>query len=143
VRDLSKPLPFREGAFDLVLSSLVMHYIADWGPTLREFQRVLAPGGRLVFSTHHPLLDLRVSGSDDYLGTYQYTDEWAREGRTMTMRFWHRPLRAMLAAVRQAGFRVDDIAEPDPAPEMAAADPRAYAHLSRSAQFLFFSLARA
>lgn len=142
VGDLSKPLPFGEGAFDLVLSSLVMHYIADWQPTLREFQRVLTPGGRLVFSTHHPFMDSRVSGSDDYLGTYQYTDEWQRGGRTMTMRFWHRPLRAMLAAIREAGFRVEEIAEPDPAPELATADPRAYTHLSRSAQFLFFSLAR-
>jgi len=142
VGDLSNPLPFGNGAFDLVLSSLVMHYIADWGPTLREFHRVLGPGGRLVFSTHHPFMDLRVSGSDDYLGTYQYTDAWERAGRTMTMRFWHRPLRAMLAAVRGAGFRVDEITEPDPAPELAAADPVTFAHLSRRAQFLFFSLTR-
>jgi hypothetical protein len=55
----------------------------------------------------------------------------------MRMRFWRRPLRAMLAAVREAGFRVEEIAGPDPAPEMAATDATAYAHLSRIAQFLF------
>jgi SAM-dependent methyltransferase len=141
--DLSQPLPFGESAFDLVLSSLVMHYIADWAPTLREFRRVLAPGGRLVFSTHHPFMDMWISGSDDYLGTYQFTEEWEQDGQPMTMRFWHRPLRAMLAELRGCGFSVEEVAEPGPAPEMAATHPDAYRHLSRNAQFLFFSLTRA
>jgi SAM-dependent methyltransferase len=140
--DLGQPLPFGAGSFDLVVSSLVMHYIADWAPPLREFRRVLSPGGRLVFSTHHPFTDLRVSGSDDYLGTFQFTEVWERDGRAMPMRFWHRPLRAMMAALRDAGFRVDEIAEPDPAPELAAADPKTYQYLSRGAQFLFFSAVR-
>jgi SAM-dependent methyltransferase len=143
VGDLSQPLPFGESAFDLVLSSLVMHYIGDWEPTLREFHRVLAPGGRLVFSTHHPFMDMRISGSDDYFGRYQFTEEWERDGRVMTMRFWHRPLRAMLAALRGSGFSVEEIAEPDPATKLATTYPDAYRHLSREAQFLFFSLARA
>lgn len=51
--------------------------------------------------------------------------------------------RAMRAAVREAGFRAEEIAGPDPAPGLAATDPRAHAHVSRSAQFPFFSLARA
>jgi hypothetical protein len=58
----------------------------------------------------------------------------------MTMRFWHRPLRAMLTAFTAAGFTVDDIVEPDPRPELADADPGVYRHLTRNAQFLFFSL---
>jgi hypothetical protein len=56
---------------------------------------VLVPGGRLVFSTHHPFMDMRINGSDDYFGTYTYTEDWVRDGRTMRMRFWHRPLRAV------------------------------------------------
>jgi SAM-dependent methyltransferase len=143
VGDLTQPLPFGNGAFDLVVSSLVMHYIAEWEPTLREFHRVLAPGGRLVISTHHPFMDMRISGCEDYLGRYQFTEEWERDGRVMSMRFWHRPLRAMLAAVRGSGFSVEEIAEPDPAPELATTDPDAYRRLSRYAQFLFFALARA
>ena len=140
--DLGQPLPFGAGSFDLVVSSLVMHYIADWAPTLREFRRVLSPGGRLVFSTHHPFTDLRASGSDDYLGTFQFTEVWERDGQAMPMRFWHRPLRAMTAALRDAGFRVEEIAEPDPVPELAATDPQTYQWLSRGAQFLFFSAVR-
>lgn len=138
--DLSRPLPFSDNAFDLVLSALVLHYLADWEPTLREFRRVLVPGGRVVLSTHHPLLDLRVSGSDNYLATFRFTEDWVQDGRTISMRFWHRPLRAMLAAFANSGFGVDDIVEPDPRPEMADAAPDAYRHLTRNAQFLLFSL---
>jgi SAM-dependent methyltransferase len=138
--DLSQPLPFPDGAFDLVTCSLVMHYLAEWEPTLREFHRVLAPGGRLVLSTHHPFMDLRSAGRDDYLGTWTYAEDWAREGRMMRMRFWHRPLRAMMAAFKAAGFAVDEIDEPDPLPELADQDPDDYRKLTRQAQFLFFAL---
>ncbi len=138
--DLSQPLPFSDDTFDLVLSSLVMHYLADWEPTLREFHRVLVPRGRVVLSTHHPFMDVRVIGSDDYLGTFSFTEDWTQDGRTMRMRFWHRPLRAMLAAFTASGFAVDDIVEPEPRPEMAEDAPDAYRHLTRNAQFLFFSL---
>jgi len=141
--DLGRPLAFPDDAFDLVLSSLVMHYLAEWEPTLREFHRVLVRGGRVVMSTHHPLMAARVTGSDDYLGTYTFTEDWEQDGRTMSMRFWHRPLRAMLTAFTAAGFTVEDIVEPDPLPEMADTAPDAYRHLSRKAQFLFFSLTTA
>jgi SAM-dependent methyltransferase len=138
--DLARPLPMPDNAIDLVLSSLVLHYLAEWEPTLREFRRVLVPGGRVVLSTHHPFLDLRVNGSDDYLGTYSFTEDWVQDGRTMSMRFWHRPLRAMLAAFTTAGFGVDEIVEPDPQPELADVAPDTYRHLTRNAQFLFFAL---
>lgn len=61
----------------------------------------------------------------------------------MTMRFWHRPLRAMLATIRASGLAIADIIEPAPAPELAEANPDAYRHLTRHAQFLLFSLTTA
>lgn len=57
----------------------------------------------------------------------------------MHMRFWHRPLRAMLSAFTASGFAVGHIAEPDPLPEMAGLYPDSYRHLSRNAQFVFSS----
>ncbi|WP_238845163.1 class I SAM-dependent methyltransferase [Nocardia terpenica] len=138
--DLTDPLPFGDNTFDLVMAPLVLHYLEHWEPVLREFRRVLVPGGRVVLSTHHPTMDIRVNGTDDYLGTYSFTEDWTRGGRTVTMRFWHRPLRAMLAAFRAAGFTVDEIAEPDPQPELADIAPEDYRNLTRRAQFLFFTL---
>lgn len=44
-------LPFREAAFDLVLSHAVIEHVADAARYLRECRRVLAPGGRMYLST--------------------------------------------------------------------------------------------
>jgi SAM-dependent methyltransferase len=44
-------LPFRDGAFDLVLSHAVIEHVADAPLYLRECARVLAPGGHVYLST--------------------------------------------------------------------------------------------
>jgi SAM-dependent methyltransferase len=44
-------LPFRDGAFDLVMSHAVIEHVADAGRYLRECRRVLKPGGRMYLST--------------------------------------------------------------------------------------------
>ena len=62
-------LPFRTGAFDLVLSHAVIEHVADAPLYLRECARVLAPGGHVYLSTapylsfagaHLPRLKLQV-----------------------------------------------------------------------------------
>ncbi len=52
--DLEK-LTLAEGAFDLVYSSLTLHYIEDLRGLLEQVHRGLAPGGRFVFSVEHPM----------------------------------------------------------------------------------------
>jgi malonyl-CoA O-methyltransferase len=47
-------LPFRDGSFDLVCSSLMAGDLLDLGGWIREAARVLAPGGYLVYSDFHP-----------------------------------------------------------------------------------------
>ncbi|MDQ3588076.1 MAG: class I SAM-dependent methyltransferase [Actinomycetota bacterium] len=42
-------LPFPEGSFDLVFGHAVLHHLPDLEGCLREFRRVLAPGGALAF----------------------------------------------------------------------------------------------
>jgi len=43
------------GSIDVVVASLVLHYVADWQPLLQELHRLLKRGGALVFSLHHPI----------------------------------------------------------------------------------------
>lgn len=49
---LSLPLE----SFDLVYSSLVLHYVVNLDALLKTVRRTLSPGGSLVFSVEHPIV---------------------------------------------------------------------------------------
>jgi malonyl-CoA O-methyltransferase len=63
VRADAYALPFRDGSFDLVFSSLMLQWCDDLDAVFAEIARVLKPGGALVFSTFGPdtLHELRES----------------------------------------------------------------------------------
>lgn len=46
-----RPLPYPDGAFDLVVSMDVVEHVVDPSPWLREALRVLRPGGTLFLTT--------------------------------------------------------------------------------------------
>src|SRR5215475_12520334 len=54
---LGEPLPYPDGAFDLVVCALAIHYARDRAAAFAEFCRVLRPGGAAVVSTQHPVMD--------------------------------------------------------------------------------------
>jgi malonyl-CoA O-methyltransferase len=56
-------LPLQSGSIDLVWSNMALHWSADPAAALREFGRVLAPGGLAMFSTLGPdtLKELRAA----------------------------------------------------------------------------------
>ncbi|GHA25904.1 methyltransferase [Devosia pacifica] len=137
--DLASDLPFASEAFDSVVSALALHYVEDWSQPLGEFFRVLRPGGRLVFSTHHPFMDHPASGHPNYFETYSFSEVWEKGGHSAQMQFWHRPLGAMVAAITEAGFAIERIEEPQPLPEAERLFPAAFRTLSTAPRFLFFA----
>lgn len=46
----AEQLPFDDDSFDLVLGHAVLHHIPDLQRAFREFERVLAPGGTVLFA---------------------------------------------------------------------------------------------
>jgi len=48
-------LTFADNSFDFVYSSLAIHYLEYWTPTLKEAYRVLKPDAYFLFSCHHPV----------------------------------------------------------------------------------------
>jgi ubiquinone/menaquinone biosynthesis C-methylase UbiE len=54
VMDMEK-LKFENSSFDLVYSSLVLHYVKDWTKVLKEIRRILKNSGECLFSTHNPV----------------------------------------------------------------------------------------
>ncbi len=137
--DLAEPLEFLpDASFDLVTASLVLHYLRDWGPPLRELRRVLRPGGALLISTHHPVQDVEIADPPaPYFETTLLTDTWRKAGRDFQVRFYHRPLSAIGDALADAGFLIERIAEPIPDREAFADDPALYQRMMRCPLFLF------
>jgi len=135
--DLSEPLDFiADDTFDGIVSSLVLHYIRDWGPTLREFRRILKPGGWLLFSTHHPAADARRFEPKRYLDTELIEDYWDWVG---TVRFFRRPLSGVIQPVADAGFVIEKLFEPLPIDEFRRLKPEAYESSLRWPDFLILS----
>jgi len=137
VQDLAAPLPFADAAFDLVLSALVLHYLPDLVPTLREFRRVLGPAGTLVFSTHHPCNEADRLEADgravEYFATEPVEEEWNDIG---LVRFFRRPLTAVFEALADAGFLVAQVVEPRPSEALHDRRPELHARLMRRPEFL-------
>ncbi len=96
VRGSAEALPFRDGAFDTVVSGLVFCSVPDPLRGLAEVKRVLAPGGRLRMMEH-----VR-SGSRPFARVQDLIQPlwtWAMGGC--------HPNRDTEAAVRSAGFEID------------------------------------
>lgn len=141
VHDLADPLPYVDAAFDDVVASLVLHYLADWTGPLAELRRVLKPGGRLILSVNHPLLYKAMHPEADYFATVDFSYDAEHAGRTVVYTNWHRPLQAMSDAFTSAGFRISVVNEPpvDPATPVELL-PAGLTHPVRFISFIFFVL---
>jgi len=138
---LGEPLPYPGGAFDLIVCALAIHYADDRGAAFAEFFRVLRPGGALVVSTQHPVMDwLRKGGS--YFDVTLETDVWHTSGGDQAVRFWREPLSALCSAATQAGFLIAMLAEPRPADTMRERYPDDYAKLTTEPGFLVLRLVK-
>jgi SAM-dependent methyltransferase len=131
--DLMEPLPFGDARFDGIVSPLVMHYIADWRPTLREFRRVLKNDGWLLFSTHHPATEMARYAPDDYFKVEHIVDTWKWLGK---VEFYRRPLMEISSSLADAGFVIERLVEPVPTEEFRAVKPDSWADLMRQPEFL-------
>lgn len=128
VHELAEPLHWlSDASVDLILFALAMEYVDDRPAMLREFRRVLRPGGALVLSRLHPTGDwLRHGGS--YFDVRVVEEVWSQGWR---VRYWLAPLERTCDELADAGFLIERLREPRPRPDAAAVDPRRYERLSR------------
>lgn len=120
--------------FDIILSSLVLHYVADVTATFQEWARLLKPNGKLVFSTHHPIHQASLL-DPGYLCAELIEEEWGWLGEKM--RYYRRPLRDLTEPLTAAGFVIERISEPTPSEALKIKDPEGYARLCRLPAFIF------
>ncbi|MBN1330241.1 MAG: class I SAM-dependent methyltransferase [Candidatus Heimdallarchaeota archaeon] len=139
--DISKPLTFAEDKFfDVIVASLVLHYIDNWLPVFKEFQRILKDDGSIVISIHHPHADWLWHKRTNYFIKELYEDTWQIEGEPYKVTYYHRTLANIFAIFKKNGFYVDVLLEPFPVPEAKELDPVLYENLITKPRFLFFRL---
>ncbi|WP_347552778.1 class I SAM-dependent methyltransferase [Pseudalkalibacillus hwajinpoensis] len=133
--DLTQSLPFDENSFDLIISSLTLHYLEDWNPVLEEFDRVLKSGGKLLFSVHHPFMDFTRFETKDYFKTTLLTETWHKQEITIDVCFYRRALQDVINSVTNH-FCMEELIEPQPVKEMKVNNQFAYNYLMTNPHFL-------
>jgi ubiquinone/menaquinone biosynthesis C-methylase UbiE len=125
-------LGLAEAAFDLIYSSLVLHYIADFEAASGSLRRLLAPGGRLVFSVEHPLYTAprhpgwqhhpegsKVWPVDAYLLEGRRETHWITPGVVK----YHRSVASYVNSLLRQGFQLTRFEEWGPNSEQIAEHP--------------------
>ncbi len=61
---------FPEESFDVILSSLAIHYVADYEILVKKIYRILKSGGKLVFTVEHPVFTAYGTQDWHYICTF-------------------------------------------------------------------------
>ncbi len=132
--------------FDLVLSSLALHYVRPLEEVCRRVCRTLRPGGRFVFSVEHPVFTAQgpqdwvydAQGRRLYWPVDRYFEEGARRavflGETMTK--YHRTLTTYVRSLQTAGLTLTALVEPEPDPALLDRVPELHDELRRPMMLL-------
>lgn len=124
IEDLALPA----AAYDLVVSSLAFHYVEDYAGLLERIRGWLAHGGRLVFSTEHPVLTcadpawcLDAQGEPRHWPVDRYAEEGPRRVAWIVPEVlkYHRRLETLVGGLLVAGFGLEALQEPLPVTALA------------------------
>jgi 2-polyprenyl-3-methyl-5-hydroxy-6-metoxy-1,4-benzoquinol methylase len=143
-------LAFSRARFDLVVSSLVVHYVDDYRGLVSRIAGWLTPGGVLVYSTEHPIYTARLPGAgwvrdaadrQPRWALDRYADEGAREETWFVagVRKVHRTMATLINGLVDAGLVVERVVEPIPSEQWLRDHPQAVDERRRP----MFLLARA
>lgn len=137
--NLNEPLDnFEDEQFDIVLSSLTIHYLKDLRQFFSDCNRILKDDGFMVFSTHHPFMDFSFHSDGNYFETELLSEEWP--SYNIKMNFYRRSLSELFNLINESEFTIDELVEPLPVKECKDKFPDAYETLSHKPWFIIFKL---
>jgi SAM-dependent methyltransferase len=121
-------IDFSAGAFDVVLSSLALHYVERFDIVCRKVHHCLEPGGTFVLSVEHPIFTA-LAAQDWYYGQYgermhwpvdHYQDEGPRQARFLDHEVvkYHRTVATYVNTLLDSGFTITRLFEPQPTQEL-------------------------
>ena len=136
---------FQTGNYDLIVSRLALHYLADLKDIFRKAHKTLANDGRFVFSVQHPVLTSSIKSAaacsskadwivDDYFNSGERVEPWIDKKVVK----YHRTIEEYYQLLKQAGFMIEDIREGTPRVEEFSSESE-YKRRMRIPLFLLFS----
>ncbi|TWH46283.1 bifunctional 2-polyprenyl-6-hydroxyphenol methylase/3-demethylubiquinol 3-O-methyltransferase UbiG [Sporomusa sp. KB1] len=116
-------ISFHKDQFDLVLSSLAFHYIADFKNVLQEIYHCLKNNGLLIFSQEHPIVTAKKAsngwakgenGEKLYWKLDNYNDEGIRKQKWFIdgVIKYHRTTSSIINTLIETGFNIVRVLEP-------------------------------
>ncbi|MDO5406271.1 MAG: class I SAM-dependent methyltransferase [Eubacteriales bacterium] len=119
---------YPECSWDLVVSNLVLHYIADLNEVYTQVYHTLKPGGEFIFNIEHPVFTAGI-GQDwvydsEEKPLYWAIDDYYRPGERKThflgceVTKQHHTLTQILMGLLQCGFVIEAVQEAEPPKEM-------------------------
>ncbi len=124
---------FSAGAFDVVLSSLALHYVERFDLVCRKVHHCLVPEGSFVLSVEHPIFTARAS-QDWYYGQQgerlhwpvdHYQEEGPRQASFLEHEVvkYHRTVATYVNTLIDSGFTLTKLSEPQPTQELLDKHP--------------------
>jgi SAM-dependent methyltransferase len=133
VRDSLESFAAEPDTFDLIVSTLALHYVADYPALVRRIATWLVPGGRFAFSVEHPIFTAHGSSEwyKDASGNVLHwpVDRYRDEGERRTHWFvdgvvkYHRTVETYVNGLLEAGLRLVRLEEPEAEPALLADKP--------------------
>lgn len=130
-----------EENFDVIISSLAIHYIADYVGLIEKVYKQLAPAGVFIMSVEHPVFTaqgneqwvLDKQGEISHWPVDRYFSEGVRNtdflGFTVTK--YHRTMMTYVQALLHQGLVLDKVIEPTPTQETLASSQEMQEELRR------------
>ncbi|NYB75618.1 class I SAM-dependent methyltransferase [Sedimentibacter hydroxybenzoicus DSM 7310] len=119
---------FPEESFDIILSSLALHYVVDYENLIKKIYKMLKHGGNLVFTVEHPVFTAYGTQEWHYNENGEIlhfpVDNYYYEGKRTAVFLgekvikYHRTLTTYLNTLLMNGFTIKNIVEPQPPQDM-------------------------
>ena len=115
---------FQPETFDIVISSLALHYLESFESICDKVYKCLTPGGSFIFSVEHPVFT--AYGNQDWYydsegnRLHWPVDRYFYEGKRDTVFLgegvikYHKTLTTYINGLLKCGFNIKELIEPEP-----------------------------
>lgn len=144
-----------DGKYDLIISSLAIHYVKDYEKLLNDIHNLLTDNGLFIYSQEHPIAtgtilndacnkedDITLEDKNYYLvSDYNINGKRTVDWNNCKVVKYHRNFSYLINTIHKCGFNIEEILEPIPNDEILNLKPQ-YKNQYDRPFFLFLKLSK-